>query len=97
MFPIQIRLLAPHRLVGESFIAYKARRREVGKVIEEYLRGAMFAVSARVTQLPVAGENEKIDEAIRQGQFRRVMPVVTRAGTHFRVAVTKGETWRKPK
>lgn len=94
---IPTRLMAPHRLPGESFVAYKARRREVGKIIEEYLRGAMFVTSARVIQLPAVCENEKIDEAIRQGQFRRAMPVVTRAGTDYRVAVTKGETWRKPK
>jgi hypothetical protein len=89
--------LAPHRLPGESAVEYRERRREIAKSVDRYLKGQLAFISSQPVQLIAKGEDEKVDEAIRQGQFRRVVSAVKDTGESVRVGVTKGKTFRKGK
>lgn len=84
------------RQKGESWGAYKARRRAVNAAIELHGRGKLAFVSTEVLRLPLLGVDAKVDEQILQGKIRQVTLVTLKNGTQFRVGRTKGVTYRKP-
>lgn len=59
-------------------------------------RGLAF-ISSQIVQLPLAGVDEKIDEAVHRGAFRDVVTVTLRNGNQVRIGRTKGKTYRKEK
>ena len=89
--------LASYRLPGESMLEYKERRQGVEKAVNKYLKGQYAVVSTKPVVLKAKGVDEKLDEAIQQGQFRNIANAVKNDGTEVRIGRTKGVTYRKPK
>jgi len=89
-------ILAPARRPNETYANYCSRRRRVNQAIKGYLGHLQQLVhqSNRIIRIPEAGEDERIDEAVRRGELRPVAAGLDR-GKRFRVALTKGITFRK--
>lgn len=96
-----------HRMPGESFKAYRARRLAVNRAIELHLRGRLAFKSSEPVFLPLLGVDPALDEQIRRGNIRDVKlfnpPVALPwphgprhpkpAGKQVRIGRTKGETF----
>ena len=58
-------------------------------------QGKMAWTATRIARLPVLGADSQIDRAVLAGQYRDVQLVTTPGGEQFRIARTKGQTYRK--
>ena len=85
----------PARTKGESQAEYRARRRQSQAVIAGNRRGTMAHVSTEPVQLPDAGVDSQVDEAVRRGLYVDLQAVTLRNGDRIRIGRTKGDTFRK--
>ena len=86
----------PARAKGESVADYKARRHQSAAVIAGNRRGTMTHVATEPVQLPVAGVDSRVDEAVRRGLYKDLRVVTLKTGEQIRIGRTKGETFRHP-
>lgn len=89
--------LQPQRHPSETQAEYRHRRATGDAAVARYLKGRMIHVSTRIVMLPPAGEDEKVDELIRYGEYRDVIEAarLDAKGRFLRRARTKGVTyWR---
>ncbi len=89
-----------HRMPGESFKTYRARRRTVAKAIKLHLKGRVAFKSSDVVSYPAVGLRPDLDTAItkdlERGLLRNLVPVPMADGTVRRVGRTKGTSFRYP-
>lgn len=89
-----------HRMPGEKFSAYRARRRTVNKAIRLHLKGRMAFKSCDVVSYPAVGLRPDLDTAItkdlERGLLRNLVPVTLADGTVRRIGRTKGVSFRYP-
>lgn len=89
-----------HRMPGESFKAYRARRRTIAKAIKLHCKGRLAVKSCDVVNYPEIGRDLKLDAAItkdlERGLLVDLVPVTLRDGSIRRVGRTKGVSFRYP-
>lgn len=63
------------------------------------LRGRVIYAPCKIVTLPMAGEDEQVDELVRRREYRdiSVSTRLTEDGKPFRIARTKGVPFVKPK
>lgn len=86
----------PARGADESQAAYRARRRQSQAVIAAHRKGTFAVVSTKPVQLPAAGVDSQVDEAVLRGHYKDLKVVTLKTGEQIRVGRTKGETFRHP-
>lgn len=90
-------LLNPARRAGETYPDYKSRRKAGNRAVEYHLKGKLVHKATSRVDVPLAGADEKIDEAIRSGELLVVTQKFLKRNTFVRVVLTKGITYRKAK
>ena len=92
--------LKPARGTNEPFLMYKSRRRVMNRTLKQILRGTMRHLSTAPVQLDMPGVNPEHDKLVKEGQVVRVQFATIRtgkdAGKACRIALTKGDTYRRP-
>ncbi len=89
-----------HRMKGEPFKAYRARRKSIQRAIDLHLKGRMAHKSCDVVSYPEVGRSPQLDAAIvkdqERGLLRDLVPVTMRDGSIRRVGRVKGATYAHP-
>ena len=58
-------------------------------------QGKMIWTATRIARLPMPGEDAQLDRAVLAGQYRDDQVVTLPGGTQFRLARTKGQSYRR--
>lgn len=89
--------LSNARYPGESFADYKARRAVIAREVKKHLKGKLAVIASEPAQIPVAGADSQVDEAVLRGYYRDLRVVTLKNRRRIRIGRTKGTTYRKPK
>ena len=84
-----------HRMEGESFKAYRARRRYTARAVKQHLKGRLAFESSRLVQIPGIGIDAAVDAAVLRGLYRDLTPTFV-DGKPVRIGRTKGVSFRYP-
>jgi hypothetical protein len=89
----------PDNSGAEPYAVYRERRERAKQAITRHLRGRVIYAPCKLVTLPLAGEDEKVDELIRRREYRDVhlSAQLTADGKQFRIGRTKGVPFVKPK